>query len=58
MSALFVASGYGQRELVKLLLKHGANVDLEDDVRGNNTPTLVQGLSTPYKGRRGHLGNV
>ena len=30
-----LASGYGQHELVKLLLKHGAKVDLQDIVRVN-----------------------
>ena len=35
---------YGQHELVKQLLKHGAKVDIEDDVRVNNTPRLHEGL--------------
>ena len=45
-----LASACGQRELVKLLLKHGAKVDLEDDVRVNNTPILVQGLIDSLQG--------
>ena len=58
-----LASLYGQCELVKLLLKHGARVDLEDNdnfiVRINNTLRLV-GLiymRTPCKGHV-HVGNV
>ena len=35
-----LASVYGHRELVKLLLKHGAKVDIEDDVRV--IPKLLQ----------------
>ena len=39
------ASAYGHRELVKLLLKHGAKVDIEDVVRVNNTPRLHEGFT-------------
>ena len=51
-----LASGHGQRELVKLLLKHGAKVDLQDKVRIHLGCYKV--LLTPCKGRRGHVGNV
>ena len=46
-----LASMYGQRELVKLLLKHGAKVDIEDDVRVNNTPRLEEGLIDSLQGK-------
>ena len=36
---------HGQHELVKLLLKHGAKVDLQNDVRVTNTPMLQEGLT-------------
>ena len=42
---------YGQREVVKLLLKRGAKVDIEDVVRVNNTPRLQEGLSDSLKGK-------
>ena len=41
---------YGQLDLVKLLLKHGAKVDIEDVVRVNNTPRLQEGLSDSVQG--------
>ena len=45
-----LASGHGQCELVKLLLKHGAKVDI-DVVRVNNTPRLQEGLIDSLKGK-------
>ena len=47
-----LASGYGQRELVKLLLKHGAKVDIEDVVRVNKTPRLQEGFIDSLKGKK------
>ena len=45
-----LASLHGQRELVKLLLKHGAKVDLQNGVRVN-TPRLLQGvMDSPQDG--------
>ena len=47
-----LATAYGQRELVKLLLKHGAKVDIEDDVvRVDNTPRLQEGLIDSLQGK-------
>ena len=44
-----LASMYGHYELVKLLLKHGAKVDLQDVVRVN-TPKLLQGVMDSPQG--------
>ena len=46
-----LASAYGQRELVKLLLKHGAKVNIEDDVRVNKTRRLQEGLIDSLQGK-------
>ena len=50
MSALLLASMYGHRKLVKLLLKHGAKVDLEADVSVDNVPRLLQWLINSLQG--------
>ena len=46
-----LASAYGQRELVKLLLKHGAKVNIEDDVRVNKTHRLQERLTDSLQGK-------
>ena len=46
---------YGQREVVKLLLKRGAKVDIEDVVRVNNTPRLHEGLIDSLQGKEREL---
>ena len=42
---------YGERELVKLLLKHGTKVDIEDVVRVNITSRLHEGLIDSLQGK-------